>query len=747
MLEGVLRRRLIDVARGDVEPDLVIEGAHVFSAFTREWLDVDVAVADGRVAGLGSYPGGERVDARGRFLVPGFVDAHVHIESSKLMVDEFARIVLARGTTAVVADPHEIANVLGTDGIHWLLDVCDDVPLDVWVMAPSCVPASAFESPRRPLSVGDLESVLRRRHALGVAEMMNFPAVIAGDPTELRKLDLRGATHVDGHAPGVRGNALNAYLAAGIRSDHEATTYEEALEKRRKGAWVLIREASNARNLHALLPLVREFGPERCAFCTDDREPDFLVREGHLDQMCREAVAEGIAPEDALLLASLHPALYHGLSDAGAIAPGYRADLVLLDDLVTFRASRVYKDGALVFDGHVVSPFPRPDVPVWVRQTVHAAPVGLSDLRVPSSGHPVRVIEIVPEQLLTNAHIELPTVEHGVAVADPARDVAKIAVVERHHATGRVGVGFVRGFGLQRGAFATTVAHDAHNIVCVGVDDHDMALAIARLGQIGGGIVVHDGGDVRGELPLPVAGLLSDRPAAEVVERLETLERLLAEQGVGIVSPFMSLSFLALSVIPSLKITDLGLVDVDRFQIVPLTVDRISFAELNALDRATFAGVLDGVFEHSPWVAEAAFDAGPFDSLRSLEDACRAALAAAPDERKLTLVRAHPDLAGRAALAGELTADSASEQASARLDRLSQNELDRFTRLNDAYRARFGFPFVICVREQTVPSILDAFGARLGHGAERELDTALDEIAKIAALRLRDRIEHDEESA
>ncbi|MEO9176177.1 MAG: adenine deaminase [Gaiellales bacterium] len=741
MLEGIGRRRLIDVARGDAEPDLVIEHAHVFSAFTKEWLELDVAIADGRVAGLGSYPGGERVDARGRYLVPGFVDAHVHIESSKLMVDEFARAVLARGTTAVVADPHEIANVLGTDGIHWLLDVCDDVPLDVWVMASSCVPASRFESPRRPLSVGDLESVLRRRHALGVAEMMNFPAVIAGDPAELRKLALRGATHADGHAPGVRGKHLDAYLAAGIRSDHESTTYAEALEKRRKGAWVLIREASNARNLHALLPLVREFGPERCAFCTDDREPDFLVREGHLDQMCREAVAEGIAPEDALLLASLHPALYHGLVDAGAIAPGYRADLVLLDDLVSFCASRVYKDGALVFDGVDVTPFPRPDVPVWVRQTVHAAPVGLSDLRVPSSGRPVRVIEIVPEQLLTHARIELPTLDGPVAVADPGRDLAKIAVVERHHATGRVGVGFVRGFGLQRGAFATTVAHDAHNIVCVGVDDHDMALAIARLGQIGGGIVVHADGDVRGELPLPVAGLLSDRPATEVVERLELLERLLVEQGVAIASPFMSLSFLALSVIPSLKITDLGLVDVDRFELVPLTVDRLSLGELNALDRATFVAFLDGVFEHSPWVVEGAFDARPFSSLRMLDDACRAVLAAASDDRRIALVRAHPDLAGRAALAGELTADSASEQTSARLDRLSAFELAEFTRLNDSYRERFGFPFVVCVREHTVPTILDAFAARLGHSPERELDSALDEIAKIAALRMGDRIE------
>jgi adenine deaminase len=735
------RGHLIDVARGDAEPDLVIEHAHVFAAFTKEWLDVDVAVADGRIAGLGSYAGGERFDAGGRYLVPGFIDAHVHIESSKLMVDEFARIVLARGTTAIVADPHEIANVLGTDGIHWLLDVCDEVPLDVWVMAPSCVPASRFESPRRPLSVGDLESVLRRRHVLGVAEMMNFPGVIAGDPAELAKLSLRGATHADGHAPGVRGRHLDAYLAAGIRSDHEATTYEEALEKRRKGAWVLIREASNARNLAALLPLVREHGPERCAFCTDDREPDFLVREGHLDQMCREAVAGGVSPEDALLLASLHPALCHGLDDAGAIAPGYRADLVLLDDLASFHARRVYKDGALVFDGTTVAPFPRPEVPVWVRQTVHAAPVGLSDLRVPSAGRPIRVIEIVPEQLLTLSRIETPTLDGPVAVADPARDLAKIAVVERHHATGRVGVGFVRGFGLRRGAFATTVAHDAHNIVCVGTDDDDMALAIARLGQIGGGIVVHADGDVRGELALPVAGLLSDAPASEVVERLELLERLLAEQGVGIVSPFMSLSFLALSVIPSLKITDLGLVDVDRFELVPLTVERVTLDELNALDRDTFAGLLDGVFEHSPWVAEAAWEARPFGSLEALDGAFRAALGAAGEEQRVALVRAHPDLAGRAALAGELTSDSTSEQSSARLDRLSADELAGFTRRNDAYRARFGFPFVICVREHTIPSILGAFDRRLAHTPEQEVATAIDEIAKIGALRARDRVE------
>jgi adenine deaminase len=566
------RERLIAVARGDLEPDLVIRGAQVFSAFTREWLEADVAIAAGRIAGFGAYDGGETVDAQGQYLVPGFIDAHVHIESSKLTVHEFARAILPHGTTAIVCDPHEIANVLGTDGIHWLLDVCEDVPLEVHVMASSCVPASPFESPRRGFSLGDLEAVLRRRRVLGVAEMMNFPAVIAGDAAELAKIGAARDGHVDGHAPGQRGRALDAYLAAGVRSDHEATTLEEALEKRRKGAWVLIREASNARNLRDLVPLVLRYGPEWCAFCTDDREPDFLVNEGHINQMCRVAVAEGVTPEDALLLASLHPARYHGLADLGAIAPGYRADLLLLPDLRDFHPSTVWKDGAVVARDGRAEPFGAPEIPLWVRRTMRNAPVGLSDLRIPSSGAPVRVIEIIPGQLLTRALVEEPTTVRGVAVADPARDLAKIAVVERHHATGRVGTGLVRGFGLRAGAFGTTVAHDAHNIVVVGVDDTDMALCVALLAEIGGGIAIVAGGRPRGELPLPVAGLLSDRPAEEVVAQLERLQDVLAELGVTIESPFMSLSFLSLSVIPALKITDRGLVDVDRFEIVPLEV-------------------------------------------------------------------------------------------------------------------------------------------------------------------------------
>ena len=577
--------RLIAVARGDSEPDLVVEGARVFGAFTKEWLEVDVAVAEGRVAGLGRFAGGRRLPADGQYLVPGFVDAHMHLESSKLMVDEFARAVLPHGTTAVVADPHEIANVLGTDGVHWLLDVCAGLPLEVFVMASSCVPASEFESPRRPLSVGDLESILRRRHALGLAEMMNFPAVVAADPAELEKLALPGASHADGHAPGLRGRSLDAYVAAGISSDHEAVTYDEALEKRRKGMWILIREASNARNLRALLPLVRDYGPEHCAFCTDDREPDFLLREGHINQMCRVAVAEGVAAEDALLMASLHPARYHGLSGLGAVAPGYQADMSLMPDLEDFRPTTVVKRGQVVVSDGTALPPERRIVPVWVRRSVRNAPVAASDLRVPFGAEAMRVIGIVPDQLLTTAVVERPTMRDGLAVADPERDLAKIAVVERHHATGRVGKGFVTGLGLQRGALASTVAHDAHNIVVVGMDDGDMARCVSRLVEIGGGIVVADEGEVVEELPLPVAGLMSDQPLEAVVERLDSLHREVARMGVALPSPLMTLSFLALSVIPALKITDQGLIDVDSFAVVPLEVSDARPAPLPAGER------------------------------------------------------------------------------------------------------------------------------------------------------------------
>src|SRR6267143_1468345 len=368
------------VARGDEPADLVLAGGRVLSVFTKEWLDVDVAIKDGHVVGLGRYQGRERIDASGSYLVPGFIDAHMHIESSKLTVDEFARAVLAHGTTTVVADPHEIANVLGTDGIHWLLDSCADLPLDVFVMAPSCVPASRFESPLRPFTTGDIESLLRRHRTIGVAEMMNFPGVIAGDESEVAKLTTGLTDHVDGHAPGVHGPTLNAYIAAGIRSDHEATTYEEALERRRLGMWVMLREASGARNLR---PLVKQFGTDRCMFCTDDREPSFIVEEGHINQMVRVAVADGISPEDALVMATINPASYHRLRHLGAIAPGYQADILVLDDLESFKPRQVLKRGA-------APTFAKLEVPEWVRQTMQLAPVTPASFQIPAGPKRIR---------------------------------------------------------------------------------------------------------------------------------------------------------------------------------------------------------------------------------------------------------------------------------------------------------------------------------------------------------------------
>jgi adenine deaminase len=558
-----LPRRLA-VARGDEPADLVVRGGRVLSVFTREWLEVDVAIADGYVAGLGDYEGEEELDASGRWVVPGFIDAHMHLESSKLLVDEFARLVLPFGTTTVVADPHEVANVLGTDGVHWLLDACHNLALDVYFMASSCVPASSFESPRRPLNEGDLQGLLRRRRVLGLAEMMNFPGVVAGDQRELAKLGLDGARHVDGHAPGLLGKALNAYTAAGIRSDHEARSVEEGRERLRAGLWLLIREASGARNLVALLPLVQEFGPSRVAFCTDDREPEHIADDGHLNSMVRDAVAFGIAAEDALVMASHHPALWHGLDHLGAIAPGYQADLLLLPDLERFDPELVLKQG------RPVDEIERVEVPEWVKQTVRIRPLAVRDFAVPWDGGAARVIGVVPDQIVTEALVEEPAVADGHIVADPERDLAKIAVVERHLATGRIGIGLVRGFGLRAGALASTIAHDAHNIVVVGMSDADMHHAVLRLAELGGGIVVVGEGKVLAELPLPVAGLLSDRPLGEVVGATRACVAAARELGCEVPSPFQSLAFLALSVIPSLKITDRGLVDVDRFELVPL---------------------------------------------------------------------------------------------------------------------------------------------------------------------------------
>jgi adenine deaminase len=568
-----LRRRLT-VARGDNPADLLIRGAKVLSVFTGELLAADVAVAGRHVAGVGRYEAGhETVDASGLILLPGFIDGHMHLESTKLMVDEFARAALPWGTTTVILDPHEVANVFGLDGVRALLASTDQVPLDYYVMVSSCVPASAFESSAYTVTAEDIARFLEEEpRALGLAEMMNYHSVIQGDDEAVAKVEaarLAGDRHIDGHAPGLSGRELNAYIAAGVRSDHECATYQEALEKRRLGMWIMIREGSAARNLEALLPLVLEHGPRNCMLCTDDREPHQLLHEGHINDVIRKAVSLGCPPADAVVMGTLNAARYHRLHEYGAVAPGYVADVVAVKDLEAFRPVKVWKGGRLVAEEGQSVDIPRASAPDWMRGSVRVPTLGARDFRIEAGGR-VRVIGVEVGEIVTRALVVDPGRRDGEAVADPSRDLAKAAVVERHRATGRIGLGFVQGFGLQRGALASTHAHDAHNVVVVGVDESDMAAAVNRLAEIGGGQVAVAGGQIVGEVPCPIGGLMSDRPVEEVAAAVERMEKAATGLGVTMPSPFMAMSFLALSVVPELKLTDRGLVDATRFELVPL---------------------------------------------------------------------------------------------------------------------------------------------------------------------------------
>lgn len=566
-----MRRKWVAVARGDEPPDLVLSGGKVLSVFTGEVFAANVAVTDGHIVGVGDYDGPLTFDVSGQILVPGFIDGHCHIESSKLNVDEFARAVLPRGTTSVVVDPHELANVLGTAGVEYMLQASKNLPLGVYVVMPSCVPASPFESCAQPLEACDFTELLSRQRVLGIAEMMNYPAVVAAAPEVMSKMAITEYRHVDGHAPGLGGRDLNAYLVAGPASDHECTTLDEALEKKRLGMWIMIREASMIRNLIELLPMVQQCGTDNCMFVTDDREAGTILTEGHMNAIVRKAVQHGLPAADAVKLATLNVARYHGLQDLGAVAPGYVADILVLDDLRSFEPRAVFKAGRLVAEDGQAIPFDSPEVPREVTGTVNVAPISRNPFRVEADGiSTIRLIDLVPDQVVTKASTVPATICHGEIMADVERGIAKVAVVERHHATGRSGAAFVRGFGLRRGAFASTVAHDAHNIVVVGMDDGDMACCVERLAQIGGGLVVAEQGRILGELPLEIAGLMSVRSAEEVSDSIAELERILADLGVSVETPFMYLSFLALSVIPELRITDRGLVDVRSFQLVPL---------------------------------------------------------------------------------------------------------------------------------------------------------------------------------
>ncbi len=559
----------IEVARGDEPADLLLKNAKVVNVFTGEIQETPVAVFDARIVGLGEYQAREVIDLQGRYLCPGFIDAHVHIESAMVPPNEFARAVVPCGTTTAVADPHEIANVLGLEGIRYMLDLAKYNPLSVYVMAPSCVPSTDMETTGAALHWYDLQTLLHEPYVLGLGEMMNYPGVVNGVPDVLDKLRAFQGRVKDGHAPGLAGKGLVAYAAANIGSDHECTTPEEALQRLELGMFVFLREATTARNLRDLLPIVDEHTSRRLCFCTDDRAPADLMDEGHIDYMVRVAIAEGVDPITAIRMATLNPSEYFHLHDRGAIAPARRADLVAFSDLQAPRAEMVFRDGRLVAQDGQVIPWER-SRPAPVLRSSMNVDLANTHLRIEANGHRVRCIGIIPDQVVTEHLIlEIPN-RDGEIVAEPERDVLKIAVIERHLATGNVGLGFVKGMGLRKGAIASTVAHDHHNIVVTGADDESMMTAVRATVAIRGGMTVAYDDTVLAQLPLPIAGLMSDQPIETVRQQMDEVLAAARQLGSPLRDPFMTLSFLALPVIPSLKLTDHGLVDVDRFELVSL---------------------------------------------------------------------------------------------------------------------------------------------------------------------------------
>ena len=567
---------LVAVAQRQQKAHLVIKNAEVYNVFTKTFRLAEVAIYGGYIAAIGAgYHGEEEVDAQGALLLPGFVDGHVHIESGMAMPQEYARTLVALGTTTIIADPHEIANVAGIAGIEYMLEATENAPINAYFMLPSCVPASPLEMGGHTLEAADLAHLLAHPRVLGLAEMMNYPGVLAGDAGVMAKLRMAEGLPIDGHAPALKGDALQAYAAAGIRSDHECLLPEEAQARLENGMAVMLREGSATRNLLSLLAVVNDATVPYCFFATDDRHPEDLEQRGHINHMVRLAQEDGrVSLPNILNMACFNAARHFGLRDIGAIAPGYRADLALFPKNSNWRPSHVWKGGTLAaHNGKALGTCRAVDESA-VRGTMHLPPLGPQHLRVPATSNKARVIGTITEQVVTQKLVmELPQ-QAGCFMPDPASDVAKIAVFERHRGSGNVGVAFIRGLGLQQGAVASTIAHDSHNLVVVGMDDASMLLAAEELQRIGGGLAIACEGRVVASLPLPLAGLLSDMPMPELTQSLKAMHRAVRELGLAKGNdPFMTLAFMSLPVIPHLKITERGLVDVDAFTVVPVSVD------------------------------------------------------------------------------------------------------------------------------------------------------------------------------
>jgi adenine deaminase len=561
----------IRIASGDGKADLLIKNGRVVDVFSGQIEKKDVAVYGGMIVGFGDYRARRVIDVKNDFLCPGLIDGHVHIESSMVTIPEFARAVVPKGTTSVIIDPHEIANVLGRDGIRFMEDSARNVPLNVFVMLPSCVPATSMETSGATLKATDLRPLFKEPWAIGLAEMMNFPGVIFRDPEVLKKIEMAKGRRVDGHAPMLSGKRLYAYLTAGIRSDHECTTLKEAKEKLKNGMWIMVREGTTARNLRDLIPLVTPKNSRRFLFVTDDRHPKELLEEGHIDSMVRQAIRWGLDPILAIQMATLNSAEYFRLDDLGAIAPGYRADIVSFDHLGRFQIKKVFKDGTLVAqDGRMVSSPARGMKGPKEMGSIRIKPLHSEALAVRSDQFLAKIIQLIPGQIVTKKVLKKIVLKDGTAQVDIKGDILKIVVVERHKATGNIGIGFVQGFGLKKGAIGSSVAHDSHNIVIVGTNDPDILKAAQVIQAMKGGLVAVSDRTVLASLPLPIAGLMSDASVAQVNLRLETLHRAAKTLGCKILDPFMILSFLSLPVIPELKITDKGLVDVNQFKFVPV---------------------------------------------------------------------------------------------------------------------------------------------------------------------------------